>query len=59
MGKYDAVFQPIDVGGVTIPNRIVRSAHTMPRDEAGLTAYLVTRAEGGVGMQTIAATSVE
>jgi 2,4-dienoyl-CoA reductase-like NADH-dependent reductase (Old Yellow Enzyme family) len=58
MGQYDKLFEPIRVGGVTIPNRIVRTAHGMPHDEESLTAYLVARAKGGVGMQTISATSV-
>lgn len=58
MGQYDKLFEPIEVGGVTLPNRIVRTAHGMPHDEAGLTAYLATRAKGGVAMQTISATSV-
>jgi len=58
MGQYDKLFEPIDVGGVTLPNRIVRTAHGMPHDEEGLTAYLATRAKGGVAMQTISATSV-
>jgi 2,4-dienoyl-CoA reductase-like NADH-dependent reductase (Old Yellow Enzyme family) len=58
LGRYDRLFEPIDVGGVTIPNRIVRTAHGMPLDEEGLTAYLVARARGGVGMSTISATSV-
>ncbi|MGE0669252.1 MAG: FAD-dependent oxidoreductase [Sphingomonadales bacterium] len=58
MGLYDKLFEPIRVGGVTIPNRIVRTAHGMPYDEEPLTAYLVARAKGGVGMSTISASSV-
>ena len=58
MGIYDKLFEPIRVGGITIPNRIVRTAHGMPYDEEALTAYLVARARGGVGMSTISASSV-
>ena len=55
---YDNLFEPIDVGPVTIPNRIVRSAHgTLLRGE-GLIAYHEARARGGVGMSTLEATGV-
>ncbi len=58
MGQYDALFEPIVVGGVTIPNRIVRSAHGTHLAGEDLIAYHVARAKGGVGMSTISATSV-
>ena len=55
---YESVFQPIQVGGVTIPNRIVRSAHgTLLTGEAAI-AYHEARARGGVGMITLEATGV-
>lgn len=55
---YESVFQPIQVGGVTIPNRIVRSAHgTLLTGEAAI-AYHEARAKGGVGMITLEATGV-
>ena len=55
---YERVFQPIQVGGVTIPNRIVRSAHgTLLTGEAAI-AYHEARARGGVGMITLEATGV-
>lgn len=58
MALYDNLFEPLRVGPVTIPNRIVRSAHgTLLRGEA-LIAYHEARAKGGVGMSTLEATSV-
>ncbi|MCP5179847.1 MAG: FAD-dependent oxidoreductase [Pseudomonadales bacterium] len=55
---YENLFQPIQVGGVSIPNRIVRSAHgTLLTGEAAI-AYHEARARGGVGMITLEATSV-
>lgn len=55
---YESVFQPIQVGGITIPNRIVRSAHgTLLTGEAAI-AYHEARARGGVGMITLEATGV-
>ena len=58
MAQYDALFEPIQVGGVTIPNRIVRSAHGTHLAGEDLIAYHEARARGGVGMSTISATSV-
>jgi 2,4-dienoyl-CoA reductase-like NADH-dependent reductase (Old Yellow Enzyme family) len=58
MALYDALFQPIDVGGVTIPNRIVRSPHGTGLHGEALIAYHEARARGGVGMSTIEATGV-
>ncbi len=58
MGLYDKLFEPISVGGVEIPNRIVRSAHGTHLMGEDLIAYHEARAKGGVGMSTIQATSV-
>lgn len=58
MGLYDNLFEPIDVGGVTIPNRIVRSPHGTGLQGEALIAYHEARARGGVGMSTIEATGV-
>ena len=55
---YDALFEPIDVGGVTINNRIVRSPHGTRLNGDDLIAYHVARAKGGVGMSTVSATSI-
>ncbi len=55
---YPNVFKPIQVGGVTIPNRICRSAHgTLLSGDAAI-AYHEARAAGGVGMITLEATGV-
>jgi 2,4-dienoyl-CoA reductase-like NADH-dependent reductase (Old Yellow Enzyme family)/thioredoxin reductase len=58
MGQYDNIFQPIQVGGVTIPNRIVRAPHGTLLFGDDLIAYHEARAKGGVGMSTLEATSV-
>ncbi len=55
---YDRLFEPIDVGGITIPNRIVRAPHGTRLSGDRLIAYHVARAKGGVGMSTVSATSV-
>jgi 2,4-dienoyl-CoA reductase-like NADH-dependent reductase (Old Yellow Enzyme family) len=58
MALYDNLFEPIQVGPVRIPNRIVRSAHgTLMQGEA-LIAYHEARARGGVGMSTLEASGV-
>ncbi len=58
MALYDNLFQPIKVGPVTIPNRIVRSAHGTALLGEDLIAYHEARAKGGVGMSTLEATGV-
>lgn len=58
MGLYDRLFEPVRIGPVTIPNRIVRSAHGTGLGGEELIAYHEARARGGVGMSTIEATSV-
>ena len=55
---YERLFQPIKVGPLTIPNRIVRSAHSTALPLKRLIAYHEARAVGGVGMSTLEATSV-
>ena len=55
---YDKLFEPINVGGVTIKNRIVRSPHGTGLYGDDFIAYHVARAKGGVGMSTVSATSV-
>lgn len=56
------VFQPIEVGPVTVPNRIVRSAHATGLTGQGigdeLIAYHEARARGEVGLTTLEAASV-
>lgn len=58
MALYDPLFEPVQIGPVTLKNRIVRSAHSTGLDEAGMIAYHEARAKGGVAMSTIEATSV-
>ena len=55
---YEQLFQPIHVGPITIPNRIVRSAHSTALPLKRLIAYHEARAVGGVGMSTLEATGV-
>ena len=56
---YEQLFQPIHVGPITIPNRIVRSAHSTALPLKRLIAYHEARAVGGVGMSTLEATGVQ
>jgi 2,4-dienoyl-CoA reductase-like NADH-dependent reductase (Old Yellow Enzyme family) len=58
MALYDNLFEPIEVGPVRIPNRIVRSPHGTGLLGEDLIAYHEARARGGVGMSTIQATGV-
>jgi len=55
---YEHLFQPIEVGPITIPNRVVRSAHSTALPLKRLIAYHEARAVGGVGMSTLEATGV-
>lgn len=55
---FDNLFEPIQVGPITIKNRIVRSAHGTRLAGDKLIAYHEARAAGGVGMSTIEATGV-
>ena len=59
MARYDNLFQPVQVGPVTIPNRIVRTAHGTFLSGEPLIAYHEARARGGVGMSTLEASSVD
>ncbi|MEE3295558.1 MAG: FAD-dependent oxidoreductase [Pseudomonadota bacterium] len=58
MAQYDNLFVPIKVGGITIPNRIVRTPHATLTLGDDLIAYHEARARGGVGMSTLEATGV-
>lgn len=55
---YENLFEPIVTGPVTIPNRVVRSAHGTRLYGEALIAYHEARAAGGVGMTTLQATGV-
>lgn len=60
---YERAFSPIRVGGVEIPNRIVRTAHAtliasyQPVND-DLIAYHLERGRGGVGLSIVEAASV-
>jgi 2,4-dienoyl-CoA reductase-like NADH-dependent reductase (Old Yellow Enzyme family) len=58
VGRYDCLFEPLRVGSITLPNRIVRSPHGTGLSGEALIAYHEARARGGVGMSTLEATSV-
>ncbi len=53
MSRYPNVFQPQHIGGCTIPNRIVRTAHSTGASGDDLIAYHEARAKGGVGLAII------
>ena len=53
MATYPHVFRPLDIGGCTIPNRIVRTAHSTGTHGDELIAYHEARARGGVGLAII------
>ena len=62
MTELKRIFEPIQIGRVTIPNRVVRTAHGtwIARGSINddLIAYHVARAKGGVGLSYIEFTSV-
>ncbi len=47
---YPNVFQPLDIGGCTLPNRIVRAAHSTGAVGEDLIAYHEARAKGGAAL---------
>lgn len=53
MSRYPNVFQPLVIGGCTIPNRIVRTAHSTGAAGDDLIAYHEARARGGVGLSIL------
>ena len=59
---YEQVLSPVDIGGVTIKNRVVRTAHGTSMGYGDLSddliAYHVARAQGGVGLSILEAASV-
>ena len=50
---YPHVFQPLQIAGCTIPNRIARTAHSTGTAGEELIAYHEARAAGGVGLAVI------
>ena len=53
MATYRNVFQPLQIAGCTIANRIVRTAHSTGTHGDDLIAYHEARAKGGVGLAII------
>ena len=47
---YPHVFQPLDIGGCTLPNRIVRASHSTGAVGEALIAYHEARAKGGAAL---------
>ncbi len=58
MGQYDVLFEPLQVGPITVPNRIVRAPHSTGLTGEALIAYHEMRGRNGVGLSTLEATSI-
>ena len=61
--KLEKVFEPINIGSLCVPNRVVRTAHATFFGDSGtvgddLINYHVARARGGVGLSFLEATAV-
>lgn len=56
--RYRSLFTPLQVGPMTVKNRIVRSAHGTMLAGERLIAYHEARAAGGVALSTLEATGV-
>jgi 2,4-dienoyl-CoA reductase-like NADH-dependent reductase (Old Yellow Enzyme family)/thioredoxin reductase len=50
---YDVLFQPLTIGSITIPHRIVRTAHSTGTAGDDLIAYHEERSKGGVALSII------
>ncbi len=58
MGQYDVLFEPLEVGPITVPNRVVRAPHSTGLTGDALIAYHEMRGRNGVGLSTLEATSI-
>jgi 2,4-dienoyl-CoA reductase-like NADH-dependent reductase (Old Yellow Enzyme family) len=58
MGGLDVLWQPIEVGGLTLANRILMTAHSPLYGPDAYAAYLRERARGGPGLIVTGAVSV-
>ncbi len=57
--SYDNLFQPLQLAGCTVANRIVRTAHSTGTTGDELIAYHEERAKGGVGLTIIEIAGVQ
>lgn len=57
--SYDRLFQPLQIAGCTVPNRIARTAHSTGTSGEDLIAYHEARARGGVGLAIIEIAGVQ
>jgi 2,4-dienoyl-CoA reductase-like NADH-dependent reductase (Old Yellow Enzyme family) len=57
--SYDNLFQPLQIGACTVPNRIARTAHSTGTTGDDLIAYHEERARGGVGLTIIEIAGVQ
>ena len=57
--SYDNLFQPLQIGGCTVPNRIARTAHSTGTAGEDLIAYHEERARGGTGLTIIEIAGVQ
>ena len=57
--SYDNLFQPLQIGKCTVPNRIARTAHSTGTTGEDLITYHEERAKGGVGLTIIEIAGVQ
>lgn len=63
MGKFDALFQPLRIKGLTIRNRFLSTSHAPAYEDNGritdrYIAYQAEKARGGIGLTQMGATTV-
>lgn len=57
--NYDNLFQPLQIGNCTVPNRIARTAHSTGTTGEDLISYHEERAKGGIGLTIIEIAGVQ
>ena len=57
--NYDNLFQPLQIGNCTVPNRIARTAHSTGTTGEELISYHEERAKGGIGLTIIEIAGVQ
>ena len=58
MGKYDKLFEPIQLGPITVPNRLYQSPHACGFDPETEAYFRGEKSKGGFGLVCLGATSV-